>query len=127
MEMEALNIADNLTNNLISLPVLIGFIFGLLLGIATLWIIYEKAGEEGWKVFIPFYSNYILSKIVFGNGWLFLLALVPFIGTFFPLVQYWKLGTVFGKETGFKIGLIFLPVVFLAILAFGDSEYEGCY
>jgi hypothetical protein len=32
---------------------------------------------------------------------------------------------VFGKGSGFGIGLIFLPIIFYPILAFGDAKYQG--
>jgi len=31
----------------------------------------------------------------------------------------------FGKDVGFTIGLILLPVIFYPILAFGDAKYIG--
>lgn len=36
-----------------------------------------------------------------------------------------KLGNAFGKSTGFKVGLVFLPNIFLLILAFGKDKYIG--
>lgn len=31
--------------------------------IAAMWMIFEKAGEKGWKSLIPIYNNYMLYKI----------------------------------------------------------------
>ena len=36
-----------------------------------------------------------------------------------------KLGSAFKKSTGFKVGLVLLPNLFLLILAFGASKYHG--
>jgi len=36
-----------------------------------------------------------------------------------------KLSKAFGKDTGFTVGLIFLSLIFLAILAFDKSTYLG--
>lgn len=36
---------------------------------------------------------------------------------FIPFVIQWKLGTYFGKSTLFKLGLLFVPVIFFPILA----------
>ena len=90
----------------------------------------HKAGEPWWSMLIPFYMNYTLCKITFGNGWLFLaffLSFVPFIGQICVLVlvfyQLYKLADVFGHGIGFALGLMFLPVIFLPILAFGSSRY----
>ena len=35
-----------------------------------------------------------------------------------------QLAKVFGKGGGFAVGLIFLGLIFQAILAFGDAEYQ---
>jgi hypothetical protein len=35
------------------------------------------------------------------------------------------LAKVFGKDTGFGFGLLFLPFIFIPILALGDAEYQG--
>ena len=41
------------------------------------------------------------------------------------MVTYFQLAKKFGKGTGFAIGNALLPIVFMAILAFGHAEYEG--
>jgi hypothetical protein len=33
------------------------------------------------------------------------------------------ISTNFGKDSGFTVGLVLLPFVFIPILAFGSSEY----
>ena len=93
--------------------------------IVALWKVYVKAGEPGWAAIVPFYSNYVLFKLAMGNGWLFLLCLIPYVGMIAPYVAYFMLAKKFGKGTGFGIGMIFLTVIFLPILAFGSAEYEG--
>ncbi len=93
--------------------------------IAALWKIFEKADEEGWKSIIPFYNVYILFKIVYGSGIRMFLLFIPFVNIYIGIKLYWDLGEVFGKEAGFKLGLIFLSFIFLPILGFGDAEYEG--
>jgi hypothetical protein len=35
------------------------------------------------------------------------------------------LARAFGKGSGFGIGLVFLPMIFYPILAFGDAKYQG--
>lgn len=88
------------------------------------WKIFTKAGEDGWKSMIPVYNNYILYKITYGNGWLFLLTLIPCLGFFIELKQKFDLAKVYGKDIGFGIGIFFLGIIFLPILAFGSSEYR---
>lgn len=90
------------------------------------WKIYKKAGEPGWASLIPFYSDYALFKIACGSGWLFLLTLVPFIGSFAGLYCRYKLSIAFGKDVWFALGMILLPVIFMPMLAFSkDTIYIG--
>lgn len=89
------------------------------------WKLFTKAGEPGWAAIIPFYSNYVLFKIAFGNGWLFLLCLVPIVNVVINIMLFFKLSKAFGHGVGFGLGLLFLSPIFLLILAFGSSEYVG--
>ena len=103
---------------------IIALIFGILT-IVGCWKTFTKAGEAGWAAIIPFYNQYILSKITFGTGWLFLLLLIPFVNIIYVIVLAYKLSQSFGHGIGYCIGLIFLPFVFYLILGFDDSEYLG--
>ena len=89
------------------------------------WMIFEKAFEHGWGALIPFYSNYLYFKITWGNGWKFLLLLIPIANFVFAIITMVKLAKAFGKSGGFAVGLIFLSVIFYCILAFDQSEYAG--
>ena len=89
------------------------------------WKICVKAGEPGWAAIVPYYSSYVMYKIAWGNGWLFLCQLIPVIGFVFPLIMSVKLAGAFGKGFGYGLGLIFLPIIFQPMLAFGDAEYVG--
>lgn len=104
-----------------------GFIM-MILGIFMLvcmWKLFVKAGYEGWKCLIPIYNVYCLFEMSFGNGWLVLLCLIPFVGFVMMVLMWYKLAKAFGKGVGFTIGLLFLSVVFVPILAFDRSEYQG--
>jgi len=89
------------------------------------WRIFVKAEQPGWGGIIPIYNQYVLSKITFGTGWLFLLLLIPFVNIIYVVVLAYKLSQAFGHGIGYAIGLIFLPFVFYLILGFDDSEYLG--
>lgn len=95
-----------------------------IIGLVAMMKIFSKAGIAGWKVLIPFYGNYLSFELVFGNGWLFLLNLVPFVGYVLPLIFEFKLAKVFGKGTGFAILSMFFSPITRLIIAFGDCEYE---
>lgn len=102
----------------------------VILAIAVLTLIayckiFAKAGEPWWGGIVPFYNMYLLFKIAWGNGWLFLLTIVPIVGVVVQLVAFWKLCVAFGHGVGFFLGLFFLTPIFLMILAFDSSEYQG--
>ncbi len=96
-----------------------------IIAIVACWKIFTKAGEPGWASIVPFYSQYVLFKIAMGNGWFFLLQLVPLVNVVIAFLVYIKLAQAFGKGVGFGLGLIFLNPIFVLILAFGDAEYVG--
>ena len=89
--------------------------------IIAMWKMFVKAGEEGWAAIIPFYNSYVLYKISWGNGWYFLLTLIPIAGFVFSIIMTVKLAKAFGKGGGFACGLIFLGPIFQCILGFSDD------
>lgn len=93
--------------------------------IVARWRLFKKAGEPGLACIIPFYCHYVFYKIAFGNGWLFLLLLVPFVNIFLALALPFKLAKAFGHEVGYGVGLLFLSNIFIAIMAFDKNEYIG--
>ncbi len=97
----------------------------IVFSIVCMWKIFTKAGEAGWKTLIPFYNMYTEFKIAWGNGWLFLLMLIPVVNFVIAIIFEVKLAQAFGKGGGFAVGLIFLPIIFLPILAFGSAQYIG--
>jgi hypothetical protein len=96
----------------------------LLLVVST-WVVFEKAGESGWKSLVPFYNTYILLIIAGKPGWWLLLLLVPVVNVVFYLLAMLSLAEKFGKGALFGIGLWLLPMFFFPILAFGGAQYEG--
>ncbi len=103
--------------------------FSLLLSallIVSLWFLFQKAKEPGWAAIVPFYNLYVLFKITWGNGWMFLLMLIPIANFVIMIITYVKLAKAFGKGGGFACGLIFLGIVFMPIMAFSkEIVYVG--
>ena len=93
--------------------------------IIAMWKLFTKAGEKGWKSIIPIYNSYIFVKIADGNGWKFLLFIIPFVNIVYAIMLDIRLAKAYGKGVGFGIGLIFLPFIFELILAFGSADYLG--
>ena len=97
----------------------------LIFCVAVMWKVFCKAGEPGWASLIPFYNLYVMTRITWGRGWLFIFGFLPLGNLIFAIFTMIKLAKVFGKKDGFACGLIFLSIVFLPILAFGKAEYTG--
>jgi hypothetical protein len=89
------------------------------------WMIFTKAGEEGWKAIIPIYNFIVLMKIIGREWWWVVLALIPIVGLVIWIIVSLDLAKSFDRGTGFAIGLILLPFVFAPILGFGSDAYKG--
>lgn len=118
------------------------------ISIIPMWRIFEKADQPGWKAIIPVYSSYVLYKISWKPSMFFITLVLGIIAsTLLQLNDYMalvvigviiniavmvlgilfnhKISKSFGHGAGFTVGLIFLSLIFLYILAFGSSEYQG--
>ena len=93
--------------------------------IVGIWKMFEKAGEGGWKSLIPFYNMYILYKISWGNGLLFLLLFLPIIDIVMIIVTPFKTAKAYGLHPLYGVGLLLLPVIFYPVIGLGSSRYIG--
>ncbi len=110
------------------------------------WKMLEKAGEDGWKCLIPFYSTYTFLDISTNNktrNILFIASLVATVGCFIPYLNilisplaspviyastgfmHFAIARSFGMDTALCILAIFFPPVVIAMIAFGKYEYTG--
>lgn len=134
----------------IAVVLIVSIVFYVLYIIAN-WKIFTKAGEKGWKSIIPIYNGYVSFRIAWKTSmfWI-MLAISVLMGVFSSLsggqksgIWYYlyvaasiavfviyiiycvKLSKSFGHGGGFAVGLIFLDIIFVFILAFGSSKYIG--
>jgi len=97
----------------------------VILMIASLWVIFTKAGKPGWACLIPIYNILVLLQIVKKPWWWLLLMLIPIVNFVIIIIVLYLLAKVFGKGAGFFVGLLLLPFIFMPLLAFGDAKYSG--
>jgi hypothetical protein len=97
----------------------------IVLMLASMWIVYAKAGKPGWAAIVPIYNIIVLLEIVGKPWWWLLLMFVPLANIVILIMVYHNLSLSFGKDVGFTIGLILLGIIFFPILAFGDAKYVG--
>ena len=93
--------------------------------IAGWWMIFTKAGEDGWKAIIPIWNILVLLKIIGREWWWIILMLIPIVNIVIWIIVSLDLAKVFGRGTGFGIGLAFLGFIFAPILGFGSDTYKG--
>ena len=120
----------------------VSLVAALAFSIRGLWLIFEKAGHEGWKAIVPVYHHVILTRIAGLSAWwtLPLLLLIPFLKAHdkgpkllcLALLAIWwiwlcqRIAKRFGKGVGFGLGLA-LPgtdFYFRTALAFDKSTYN---
>jgi hypothetical protein len=93
--------------------------------VASMWKIYGKAGKPGWASLIPIYNTFVMLDIVGKPGIWFLYLLIPFVNVIFAIKLTFALARSFGKDTGFALGLLMFPLVFIPLLGFGNAEHQG--
>ena len=107
---------------------------------------YRKAGEAGWKAFIPVYNTYNNYKISWTGKFFFLSAALYILVTALSnsamlaaqlaviaagialmvvtVKQNVKMAKLFGKGTGTGIALMFFPGITSLILGLGKAEFR---
>ena len=94
----------------------------ILLSIAAMWKVFERAGEPGWAALVPIYNLYVMTKVA-QVSWLWILAMIiPVLNIIAAFVIGIGIAKRFGKGTGYGIGLTLLPFIFYPMLAWGDAE-----
>jgi hypothetical protein len=96
----------------------------LIVVIAGMWKVFEKAGQPGWAAIVPFYNLYVLTQIAGREILWFILLLIPLVNIIAGIMISIDVARKFGKGTGFGLGLAFLPFIFYPILGFGDARYN---
>ncbi len=97
----------------------------VILMLASMWRIFTKAGQPGWACIVPIYNAYIMLKIAGKPGWWLLLMFIPLVNFVVAILALVGLANNFGKGGGYVAGMLFLPIIFYPMLAFGDAHYQG--
>jgi hypothetical protein len=106
------------------------FVFVVLM-IASMWKVFQKAGRPGWAAIVPIYNGWVMLEIGGQPGWIVLLGLIPFVGglivVIFQLIATLEIGRRFGKGGAWSFFLLFFPLPFIGWpkLAFSDATYTN--
>ena len=92
--------------------------------IVVMWKIFVKAGKPGWGSIVPIYNVILQLEIADRPLWWVFLMFIPFVNIVIEIIITLDIAKAFGKGTGFGVGMVLLPFIFLPILAFDSSEYQ---
>ncbi len=92
--------------------------------VVGLWKLFIKAGKPGWAALIPIYNTCIVIDMAGKPIWWVILLFIPGVGLVVSILMAIGLAKNFGRGAGTAVGLIFLPLIFILILAFGRAEYK---
>ena len=106
----------------ISLFILI--IIGIRIG---LYKLFEKAGEDGWKAFIPVYSDLIWLKLIGKPQWWVILTLIPIVRTLIKISMDIDLVKAYGKHKfGEQAKAVLIPFIYYPQIGFDkETSYVG--
>lgn len=107
---------------------LIAAVIGYVVHAFLLSRIFKKAGVEEWKAWVPVYNAWVTLELGGQKGLWAVLMLVPvvnIVAVVFLIIAQYNIGLKFGKEGVFVLLAIFLPIVWLAWLAFDKSTWQG--
>lgn len=89
--------------------------------------IFKKAGVKQWIAWVPFYSSWKLLELGGQQGFWAVLAILPLVNivsVVFMYIAMYNIGLKFGKSEAWVVLAIFLPTVWMAILAFDSSKWS---
>ena len=92
---------------------------------AGMWMVFVRAGRQGWECLLPIYNIYVLFDIVYGEGVRMFMLLIPFYNIYVIIRLWVDLARKFGKNTGFAVGLLLMPSIFLLILGLDGGRIGG--
>ncbi len=90
--------------------------------------VFKKAGVEQWIAWVPFYNSWKLLELGGQQGFWAVLAILPivnYVSAVFMYIAMYHIGLKFGKDGAWVVLAIFLPTVWLAILAFDSSKWNS--
>ena len=93
--------------------------------IASMWRLFEKAGQPGWAIFIPIYNTIILLKIIQKPTWHILFCLIPGVNLILGAYWLYMFFRYYGAGLPTAIAGVVLPWIVAPYLGFGPGEYVG--
>lgn len=89
--------------------------------------IFKKAGVKQWIAWVPFYNSWKLLELGGQQGFWAVLAIIPvvnIVSAVFMYIAMYHIGLKLGKSEAWVVLAIFLPTIWMAILAFDSSKWS---
>lgn len=87
-----------------------------ILALYGLWLLFKKAGKQGWEAIIPFYREYIMAQLTARPTWWVILLIVPIVNIFIFYGLYLDLLKSFGKRRFWEtVVAVLFPFIFLPL------------
>lgn len=88
----------------------------IILSIYGLWLLFKKAGKQGWEAVIPFYREYVLAQLTGRPTWWVFLLFVPIVNIFIFYGLFLDFLKCFGKRRFWETAAaVILPFIFLPL------------
>ncbi|KAA9158375.1 Forkhead-associated protein, partial [Microbacterium lushaniae] len=107
----------------------------ILLVVLYLWMalalsaLFRKAGEEGWKGWVPVLNQAVLLQLGGFSPWLILLILIPGLGALAVYVLLvmaaHRINRSFGYGAGMTVLAALLMLIWASVLGFGAARWIG--
>lgn len=88
------------------------------INIVALWRLFKLNNKPGWASIIPVYNLIVMCQIAKVPLWYVILMFIPIANIIVSIILYINFAEKAGRTKAFGIGLIFLPSVFMPVLAF---------
>lgn len=104
---------------------LFALIFWVAIAVAN-YMLFRKAGQEGWLALIPIVQTWVSFKIAGINPWLCLLLLIPVANFFVGIYFLYKFVESYGFSIGGFLLMFFFSPIMTLYMGFSDSvQYRG--
>ena len=94
------------------------------LTVVGLWQVFIKCGREGWESILPVYNFVVMLEIAKRPIWWIVFYLIPLTSAVVHIVVWAAILKRLGRGTGFLLGVIFLPFIFIPILGFTKEKWR---
>ena len=109
------------------MSILIFLILSYILLSISLYGVFQKAGEAGWKALVPGYNFVVWCQLIGRPSWWALLLLIPIVNIFIAAGMNVDMARSFGKYNFWyaALAVIYAPIAFFLLWFKAENKYDG--